>query len=317
MMTPSNVVTTSDDVESQVRAAMASHGIETTSRLIADGQLRRFYVEGDRAGSENGWYRIYADERPTAVFGSWKMPGCSFKWCASSTSATRDVAHYLEHVQRSRIEREQQELARQRRAALTADRLWNDASVARPDHEYLVRKNVRPFGIRQLGDRLVVPMRGADGMLRGLQLIDQHGAKRFLSGIAKTGAYHPVGRMAAALIVAEGYATAATLHELTALPVAVAFDCGNLVHVATAMRSKFPDVRIIIAGDDDCSTPGNPGRRAAEQAARLVGGVAAFPPLAALDRGIDWNDAAAVFGPVATREAFESLVGASTSSHAA
>ena len=50
----------------------------------------------------------------------------------------------------------------------------------------------------------------------------------------KSGLWHMLGQPegAAVVLVAEGYATAASLHEATGLPVAVAFDAGNLVHVA-------------------------------------------------------------------------------------
>jgi putative DNA primase/helicase len=56
---------------------------------------------------------------------------------------------------------------------------------------------------------------------------------------------------------------------------------GNLVHVATALRAKFPGKAVIIAGDDDGhleATQGvNPGREKAQQAASAVGGAVLLP----------------------------------------
>ena len=40
------------------------------------------------------------------------------------------------------------------------------------------------------------------------------------------------------LLLAEGYATAASVHQATRRPVAVCFDAGNLVHVAKALRER-------------------------------------------------------------------------------
>lgn len=62
--------------------------------------------------------------------------------------------------------------------------------------------------------------------------------KLFLKGGRKSGLWHWCGDPAGAsvLLIAEGYATAASLHQATGRPVAVAFDAGNLAHVAKALR---------------------------------------------------------------------------------
>lgn len=63
-----------------------------------------------------------------------------------------------------------------------------------------------------------------------------------MKGGRKQGLFHLLGAlpaahtndMAAVVLMAEGYATAATLHMATGHPVAVAFDAGNLTPVAKA-----------------------------------------------------------------------------------
>ena len=85
----------------------------------------------------------------------------------------------------------------------------------------------------------------------------------------------------AVLLIAEGFATAASLHEATGRPAAVAFDAGNLAHVVKALRKKYPAALIVLAGDDDrdteARTGSNPGRLKATAAARSVQGLAVFP----------------------------------------
>ena len=49
------------------------------------------------------------------------------------------------------------------------------------------------------------------------------------------------------MLIAEGYATAATLHELTGMPAIVAFNAGNLMPVAQTWRQLDPDRPIYIA----------------------------------------------------------------------
>jgi putative DNA primase/helicase len=87
----------------------------------------------------------------------------------------------------------------------------------------------------------------------------------------------PIGKPDGLLYIAEGYATGASIHEATGYAVAVAFNAGNMVAVARTMRSKFPNLRLILCADDDTGTPGNPGLVKAREAAQAVGGSLAVP----------------------------------------
>ena len=84
--------------------------------------------------------------------------------------------------------------------------------------------------------------------------------------------------------IAEGYATAATVAKYGNVPTIAAFDSGNLLAVATALRERYKDKPIIIAGDDDHRLENNPGRAKALEAAAAIDGVAIFPELSAEQR---------------------------------
>lgn len=136
------------------------------------------------------------------------------------------------------------------------------------------------------GQKTYIPAFDVDGKLWTMHYIQEDGTKRFAKDSRKEGCFHPVGGLEAvaaapALVIAEGYATAASLAEALGQPTVAAFDSGNLPHVARALHEKFPDKPIIIAGDDDRhleATQGiNPGRVKAEEAAKAVGGKAIFP----------------------------------------
>ena len=126
---------------------------------------------------------------------------------------------------------------------------------------------------------MVVPVRNIGGELVGLQFIDADGDKKFLTGTPKTGCFHLIGELAprAPLIIAEGYATAASVHMATQYPAVVAFDAGNLLPVARAWRDAAPDQEIIIAADNDAATAGNPGLMKARAAALAVGARLCWP----------------------------------------
>jgi hypothetical protein len=118
------------------------------------------------------------------------------------------------------------------------------------------------------------------------------------------------GPITGTVVIVEGFATGGTIHETTGLPVAVAFDCGNLKAVAMALRAEYPKAVIIIAGDDDVLTEKtrgfNPGKDAAKKAAEAVGGMELTPPFVQSDgfEATDWNDFAEIYGRDKTRDCF-------------
>jgi putative DNA primase/helicase len=248
------------------------------------------------------------------------------------TSATPNAAA-VEAAKRSAAARQRKrdaEEAEYRRradqAARAAQVLWDEGSEA-ASGPYLQRKNVEAYGVRHLADgTLLVPMRDAAGELQNVQRIAPQKAtdgapeKRFLPGGRKSGLYHLVGSMegAAALLVAEGYATVASLHAATGRPVAVAFDAGNLVHVVKALRALYPRVPVLVCGDDDRATEvrtgKNPGRDKAATAARAAvceeAGAAAVFPEGLPSEGTDFNDLASHLGLEAVRGQVERAISA-------
>ncbi len=202
-----------------------------------------------------------------------------------------------------RRKREQAEQAQHEEARQRAAREWNAATPADVSHPYLARKGVQAHGLRVDADgRLLVPVRiGRE--LHSLQHISTDGKKLFLFGARVAGGYYAIGKGREVVCVAEGFATAATIHEATGHPVAVAFNCGNLKAVARAVRERFPKARLILCADDDVRTDGNPGLTKSTDAARAVGGLLAVPDFGAdrPDKATDFNDLAAHRGADAVK----------------
>jgi putative DNA primase/helicase len=169
-------------------------------------------------------------------------------------------------------------------------------------HKYLEDKGIQAHGLRLHGKDLVVPMHDIDGSLHGLQFIAPDGSKRFSKASRKRGCFYLIGKLAKAtkaICIAEGFATGASVFESTGLPTAVAFDCGNLRHVAEAIRAKHPKAKIILCADDDAHTDGNPGLTKATEAARAVDGFVAVPDFGDKrpDGATDLNDQHKLSGP--------------------
>jgi putative DNA primase/helicase len=191
-------------------------------------------------------------------------------------------------------------------------------------HPYLSAKGVAAHGLRVEGmggsgaGLLLVPLRDAAGTLHSLQTIAPDGAKRFLPGGRVRGCYHGMGKPSGVLVagkpcgvlvVAEGYATAASIHAATGLAVAAAFSASNLEPVAQALRRKYPALTLVLAADDDWRTAGNPGRAAAQQAALAVGGLLVVPHFPVQrDGATDFNDLHRLAGLGAVRACFAEVL---------
>ena len=249
--------------------------------LVPDGKLRRYRVEGDKAGSANGWYVLHEHPIMAGAFGSWKT-GESHNWreVRQKPPTAREREQLRQAMQAAQAARVVEQAAVHEQARAKAERLWQRALPAVNSHPYLQRKHIAAIGIRRLRDMLLIPARDSGGVLHTLQFISPDGSKRFLSGGRIAGCYYAMGRPAGVLLLCEGYATGATLHQATGHAVAVAFNCGNLPAVARALRAKFPMQRILVCADNDMRTPGNPGVTRAQEAARAVGGAVVVPRFA-------------------------------------
>ena len=298
------------------RAAITEAGFTPPDDIIDDGKLHRFASNGSRK-DDAGWYVFHTDGLPAGSFGCWRE-GAAINWCGKP-GASLSEPERIELRERNRLSREQAEAERKQlaeQASKQAGEVWAKAEAALPDHPYLFRKGINPHGTRATSDgRLIVPMRDTAGVLHSLQFIAGDGSKRFLPGGRIKGCYFGIGKPDGLLVVCEGFATGATIHEATGHAVAVAFNAGGLAPVASALREKYPELRIILAADDDWRTDGNPGVTKARKAAQSVAGWLAVPKFSEGrgEKDTDFNDLCRLAG---NREAGTEAVKACFSSAA-
>lgn len=307
-------------ITEQFRDAMTAAGLRYSGPIEADtDKVQRFTVEGDRRNSLNGWYVLYTDGVPAGEFGCWKR-NIAVTWCAkSSTEMTADERRETERrIEAARQKRKQAEDLRQAAAAAAADIAWEAAEPA-SEHPYLARKGVKAYGLRvgrwtrinddtgeiwaDIQDALLVPIRDGKKLV-SLQAIFPSSEnalsrdKDFLPGGKKRGCFFTIGKPAndnePTLVICEGYATGASIHEATGHPVILAFDAGNLAPVAKRIRSKYPQAKIIIAADNDRWTEQpveNPGVHYARLAAQECSAHVVAPEFRDLStKPTDFND---------------------------
>lgn len=250
-------------------------------------------MDGHKAGTKNGAYILHLNGHPAG----WALDfttGASMTWSADGKRARLSDADRAA-IAAERQKREQERQQAHRTAADKARYIWRRSKPIHQseDHPYLVNKRIQPHGIRlseyKGRSSLVIPILGESG-LTSLQFIDADGGKRFLPGGEIKGCFMGIGMAEVTvnepgrILIAEGFATGASLHEWFRQPVIVAFNAGNLEPVARRIRALYPNHELIVCGDNDES---GTGQKAARAAALACGGKYLIPPII----GQDFNDA--------------------------
>lgn len=255
-----------DDALAQLRGAgLLVDGLAD----VEIGTRRRCKIEGDR--EKRGWYHLHelrtdsGDTLLVGAFGVWQGndPGTQKLSIKGTTLSSDQRAALKARIAADQAKARAQRQAEANRAAARATAMWSRLATS-GDSEYLDRKGISGHGARYSPTgALIVPMLDVGGGVHGLQVIYPKGhdkAKRlgrdkdfWPAGVVKQGHFFLIGSPAASpvLLLVEGYATGASLFEATGLPVAVAFDAGNLLHVAQALAGRYRGVKILVCADDD------------------------------------------------------------------
>ena len=264
--------------EVQFIDAIIEAGLHAPRDIILDGKIHRFASDDDRR-KKPGWYIAYESPIPVLVFGCWKAGFTSQKRAETGVKYTpADEMKLLSQIAEAKKLRDAELERKHELAVETVELIWPTCTPASPDHPYLKRKGISTHGARVTGDgRLVVPLFSEDGELSSLQYIDGDGNKLYHTGGVTGSRFWLIGELKQTLYIAEGFATAATIHEATNDAVCVAYSANNLSNVTGIMRAKYGATQnIVIVADNDMSGVGlNEATKAsAKHGARVV-----MPPM--------------------------------------
>lgn len=157
---------------------------------------------------------------------------------------------------------------------------------------YFDKKRIAPFCVfyeirRQYSESghteetiALIPLRNIKGTTRALQEIYPSKRKfkedeepRDKNTLGKySGCFFTFGKLEDGnpICIAEGYATAAPIFESTNTTILMVVTRTNILNVCKEINRKYPNSQIIICGDDDVDTEGNPGRTDAITAANAI-----------------------------------------------
>lgn len=289
-----NIVKT-NNLKEECKLYMADCDLPFDNQLIADGIIHRYSADSKK-NKPDEWYVAHEGYTSSGnlylicIFGSWSG-GSKYEYKSfekDNKLNEHEKSELRQILQKQRLKAEQIIKSSYDSAAKEAQALWQEYYEVPPSEEYIryaKLKSIEPiggvkFGLNPQGyPAIIIPIKNTFGELRSLQYIslDNNGEsyKNFLAGGEKKGNFHIIGDIAnlqETMYVAEGYATAVSIHKASNEPVVIAFDAGNLEKVVENIKNKFPQATIIIAGDDD-----DIGRKKAIQAANRFGCKTIFP----------------------------------------
>ncbi|MEY4863789.1 MAG: hypothetical protein RLZ51_1884 [Pseudomonadota bacterium] len=279
----------------------ASIGIDTRD-LQSFGptdDIVRVATTQDKRGKRSGWYSLHEEAGLLyGIVGNWQT-GEQAKFYGREVSQIDDDLLRTMRIKQEVREREAAEL--KRRNAAEAAEMIRHLPPCPDSHPYLVRKRVKAHGALLVGSDLLLPLYDAAGNVVSTQTIAADGDKTFRTGCTSKGMFG-IGSPTATVVVCEGFATGASIHEATGLRVYVVFSAGNLPALIgdIAEIEAVNGAQIVIAADNDLS---GTGQREAEKAAEKIGGAQVLMPG---EVGADWNDIA-IRRPEELRKAFAEI----------
>ncbi len=277
-------------------------GIELPSDLIADGQLHRFKINGEKSGKLSGAYVLHLDDKPAGYVQDFRTD-TKLTWSYNDPNYTPVQLTPEQREQQAKSIRQNKELTAQAEAekhavaAKKAAFIWDKSTpiTDNQSHPYLIKKGIKgAYSIRAndyKGNTSLVIGVGSGGAFSTLQFINADGSKRFLPDGKKKGCYSILNKTQHPRLIAigEGFATVASIIEdpycvKMGVMGVMALDAGNLELVAAEMRKQHPAADILIFGD--MGDLDDKGEKAARAAAKAINGYCVLPPIA---KG-DFND---------------------------
>jgi putative DNA primase/helicase len=291
---------------------MRRGGLDYSGPILDDGKLHKHIkAEGDKRG--NSWYVLHAGPPMVGVFGCWKR-GIKETWCERE-AGKMSQAQWSEVRRRwHEAEQESKRIEEERHAAVRKTAAWilKRAKPMSASHPYLAAKCVQAYGeAREYRGTIGLPLRDINSELHSFQFIGADGEKNFLGGGRVQGCYFTLADKGdGPLVICEGYATGASIHQATSHAVICAMNCGNMLSVAKAARELWPQRQIIIAADNDQWTEAprkNPGVTDATAAAKTIRARLAVPQFNdTATKPTDFNDLAALEGLPALKQQIDS-----------
>ncbi|MBE3752124.1 toprim domain-containing protein [Vibrio parahaemolyticus] len=291
--------------------AITDAGLTAPKEIINDGQIHRFSSNG-KSHDTSGYYAFFSHPNGfnAGFFGCWRT-GVYSTWTSKHASKLTEEERSI--VKRYQVEAKVAQDKVYTDRAQYANDVWENAVKVPHSHSYLATKKITEHGdiaymptisccdffmdesrTNQLRDVLLIPLYDLNGDIQSLQAIAPNGKKFFMKGGKMTGGRFTFAGTTDTVYLCEGYATGASLHQLTNATVVVTFTASNLESVASTITELYTESIIVVAADNDHQKEkegkGNKGLEVANELLDKHQFAYTYPLFDDDDSGTDWND---------------------------
>lgn len=251
---------------SNIQETLKMHGFSFDP--ILDGNPHRFMPEG--RSDKAGWYIGSRLENPNfkepleiITIGNWATGEFETFFSKKRFSKEEKV---LKEKELNKLKQEQEKFKQKRseEAKEKAVDFFKNAKLAK-EHPYLTKKQIKAHGIYIDGDDLVIPVFDSldQKNIQSAQVIKEDGFKQFMPGGIISGGLFVLDGDNSKIYICEGYATAASIFEITGNTTIVSFNLNNLKNVVDKAILYYGRENIYLCADNDKfqTNPkvGNPG----------------------------------------------------------
>lgn len=258
----------------EFKSFLAKHELNIEGQPIMDGKIHRVSVVGDKGREKSGAYVGFLNGHPAGFVQNYKT-GIKENWkSANSFENTKnqeiDLKNTIEQNKAMKEARDKELLQAYEKTALKLEDEFNNARWANSAHPYLKEKSFdKNFYLKQdKNGNLLIPLKDIEGKYWATQRIFSNGDK--MIGATRTaeekeqGIEYPAKKHGNFFLlgaknldnvkevyICEGFATSASVYEATKSPTIMGVDAGNLEIIVTNIKEKYPEMSIIVAGDND------------------------------------------------------------------
>lgn len=258
---------------------LSSQGFIINRPIAANGEIHRFDSTDKRGKS--CWCILFTDGKG-GVWGDWRSGDNSHYWdykgreFKSLSPQERAEVEANRKAANDRLEQQNQKLAAQN------VRDWNEIENVASTCVYLESKKVGNYGLKiDANGNAYCPARDINNKIWNYQNISSD-PKKFQFG-KMSGCFHIIEGNRDTIVIASGYATAASIHEATGLCVVASFGDTNVLAVAKVLQAaKWKN--LLVAADNDTGGSES-GNKIAQRACDELGIPAVMP-----DSAGDFND---------------------------
>jgi len=240
---------------------MINEGFVCNERIICDGIVHPFHIEGDPEGTRDNWYVAINREIFVACFGSFKTGQKISHSHIPVDKLSPDQQTSYDDTMEEMEDLYQAELSKHHaKRSVALSQMYYEANDADPNFPALDQWGIGAHDIKQKNTALLIPAKKGDE-ITNIQVIGKNRSKYLMEKIPLNGAHHQIGNIdnetltedfdKQVLVVTIAYEVAASINEATGLTTAASLEADNLRQTVEYFILEHPTIHIIIAANDD------------------------------------------------------------------